>query len=129
MNKKLVDDFKLSPMIGQLTTLMSQEQPFLNPELNLQQLAKLLKIKPKQLTYVVNTGLNQSFYDFVNSHRIEHIKMKLRLPESINQKLEVIAYESGISSSSTFNRLFKKFEKITPNEYRQQHMLNLVVQA
>jgi AraC-like DNA-binding protein len=127
-DKKLIEDFKLSPMIGQLTKLMSQEKPFLNPELNLQQLANLLKIKPKQLTYVVNTGLNQSFYDFVNYHRIEHIKMKLRLPESTNQKLEVIAYESGISSSSTFNRLFKKFEKMTPKEYRQQQMLNLVAQ-
>ncbi|MEM8565657.1 MAG: helix-turn-helix domain-containing protein [Bacteroidota bacterium] len=29
-----------------------------------------------------------------------------------------IAYESGFSSKSTFNRVFKKVEGITPREYK-----------
>lgn len=118
-NEVSFSDEQLKATVKQLKKLMLDEKPYLSHDLNLNQLAELMSLKAKQLTFVINKGLNTSFYDFVNQHRIEHIKTRLQRPEAVQEKLEIIAYESGIRSSSTFNRLFKKYVKQTPNQFRQ----------
>ena len=97
--------------MNQLNYLMTEKKPYLDHELNLLQLADLMSLKGKQLTYLINSGLSTTFYDFINRHRIEHIKDRLQQPDAARQKLEIVAYESGIRSSSTFNRLFKKIRQ------------------
>jgi len=103
-----------------LLNFMQQNKPYLDPEINLKSLADMTNLKPKELTYILNHELNTTFYKFINRYRIDQIKLRLQHPNSLNEKLEIIAYESGIKSSSTFNRLFKQYEDITPKQYRSQ---------
>ncbi|GLX78316.1 hypothetical protein tinsulaeT_16560 [Thalassotalea insulae] len=114
------DEQQLIAQQQALVALMEQEKPYLDPQLNLQQLAEKLAMKPKELTYIINHRLNRTFYELINQYRIEQIKRRLQQPQSAREKLEIIAYESGIKSSSTFNRLFKQYVNMSPKEYRAQ---------
>lgn len=64
-------------------------------------------------TFKQQSGYN--FYDYLCRRRIKSAEMLLMDPtRSISQ----IALQSGFSSVSTFNRIFKKLKNCTPTQYR-----------
>ncbi len=60
--------------------------------------------------------LGESPIDYLNGERIKFAK---KLIQRTNDKFADIAYKSGFNNTSYFNRQFKRFEKITPNQYRK----------
>ncbi|MEK6475928.1 helix-turn-helix domain-containing protein [Catalinimonas sp. 4WD22] len=111
----------LQDEIAGLKFFVAQQKPYLDPELKLDKLASLLSTHPKTLSHLLNQGLQTSFYDFVNRHRVEEVKKKLLDPRYDKFTLLGIALESGFNSKSTFNHIFKKFTHQTPMEYRKKH--------
>lgn len=99
---------------------MDAEKPFLNPNLNLPQLAKDLEIPSYQLSQVLNKNIELNFFDFINSYRVEEIKAKMADSKYDNLSLLGIAFESGFNTKSAFNRVFKKITGLTPSEYKKQ---------
>lgn len=106
---------------GKLLKLLEQNKVYLDPELTLQQLAEHININDKKLSQVLNLGFEQTFYQLINHYRVEEVKRCLLLPQNSQSKLEVLAYEAGFKSASTFNRQFKQLTKMTPNAYRTAH--------
>lgn len=106
-----------SKLRRQLSTLMEEEKPFLNPKLTLLQLAEMLETNTNTLSRTINEGYDRNFYDFVNFYRIEEFKKLVNQDDHKNYTFLSIAYEVGFSSKTTFNRAFKKLEGITPREY------------
>ncbi len=119
--KQIMPETELSAHCRNLEEHMKTNKPYVDPTLSLNTLAEQLNLNAKLLSHVINTGTGHSFYEYVNRHRIESIKNILRQPDNKTLKLEGIAYDSGIKSSSTFNRLFKKYVNMTPREYRAQY--------
>ena len=72
--KPVVD---LSEDIAFLTGFMQSSKPYLENSLVSEQLANQLKWPTAQLTQVINQGLNQSFFEFINRYRIEDAKAAL----------------------------------------------------
>jgi AraC-like DNA-binding protein len=103
-----------------LVRLMEKEKLFLNPELTLTELANRLLITNHNLSEVINTSFSKNFYDFINSYRVEEFKERIKNPEYANYSLLAVAYDSGFSSKSSFNSIFKKHTGSTPSEYRKQ---------
>lgn len=103
--------------IDQLEAFMNEEKPYLNPELNLSDLAQELNMTRAQLSQVINNGFQKNFNDFVNGFRINTFKEKLRDGEHKQLSLLGVAYDSGFNSKATFNRVFKKLTQISPTEY------------
>ncbi|MEO4005725.1 helix-turn-helix domain-containing protein [Flavobacterium sp. CAU 1735] len=100
-----------------LNTIMETEQVFLDTELSLESLSRKVKIPKHHLTQLFNTKINQTFYQYINTYRINHsCKLLLEEPET---NLEEIAFKSGFNSKVTFNRYFKSQMECTPSEYRQ----------
>ena len=97
--------------------LMDNQQPYLNPDLNLAMLADLLEMKPKLLSSKINQNFNQNFYDVINSYRVKAFKKRLQSSERDKLSLLGHAYECGFYSKSTFNHVFKKMTQQTPSEY------------
>ncbi|SKB75131.1 AraC-type DNA-binding protein [Salegentibacter holothuriorum] len=60
--------------------------------------------------------LGESPIDYLNGERIKFAK---KLIQRTNNKFADIAYKSGFNNTSYFNRQFKRFEKVTPNQYRK----------
>jgi AraC-like DNA-binding protein len=107
-------------MLVKLRTYMDTEKPFLNTELGLPDLAAALSLSTHHLSQLINEGLNQNFFDFVNSYRIEEIKKQLHDPKLSHIKIEEIAFQNGFNSKSAFNIAFKKFTQTTPSQYRKE---------
>ncbi|MDB4292481.1 AraC family transcriptional regulator [Maribacter sp.] len=109
---------KVSPeAIQRIKSLMEEEKPYLNPELNLSDLAKSAKLTRGQLSEIINVGFHQNFNDFVNGYRVEAFKSMLG--ENKHEQLSIlgIAYECGFNSKATFNRVFKKLTSSSPSEF------------
>jgi AraC-like DNA-binding protein len=99
-----------------LLQLMDQEQPWLEPELTLPELAQRLRTHPALLSKVINTGCGQNFNDFVNTYRTQEAQRKLADPRFAHYSLMGVALESGFNSKSTFNRVFRKLTGQAPSE-------------
>jgi AraC-like DNA-binding protein len=64
--------------------------------------------------------MGTSFYDFINTYRVEKAKQLLTEGAYRNAKVIHIAYDSGFSHKSTFLRSFKKVTGHTPSEFRKK---------
>jgi len=103
-----------------LNEFFKDNKPFLDDNLNINDLSDRLNITPAYLSQVLNERLGINFYTLINKYRIEEAKKLIIDHEYSNMKLEVIAYEVGFNSKSTFNAAFKKFTGMTPSQFRTQ---------
>jgi AraC-like DNA-binding protein len=106
--------------LKRLLQKMETDKPYLNSELTLKDLANNLSMSMHNLSEILNTRLNQNFYDFINHYRVEEVKRRLADGESKTYSLIAIAFDSGFNSKSTFNTIFKKQTGTTPSQFRKQ---------
>lgn len=105
---------------SKLIQLLEEEKPFVNPNLTLNELAKMLEIHPNYLSQVINSKEEKNFYELINEKRIDEFVKKLENPENKQYTLLAIAYECGFNSKASFNRNFKKYFEVTPSEYQKK---------
>ena len=114
---------KLSPKTeayhGQLLTLMKERELYTDPELNLSSLAEKLQISAGYLSQIINEKEQKNFFEFINWYRVNAAKEKLTNHSYDQYSILGIALESGFSSKSTFNSLFKKYTGQTPSAYKK----------
>lgn len=103
--------------IEKIVHFFETEKPFLNKELNINQVSVALDIPSRELSFIINNHFGQRFNDFLNKHRIEYITKKINKEFLSNFTIEAIASEAGFASKSTFNLAFKKHHQCTPSEY------------
>mgnify|MGYP002778551235 CR=1 FL=1 len=109
-------DLKLKEI---LLAYMNKEKPYLDAELTLTSLAKDLKVSRSQLSLLINEGIGDNFYDFVNKYRVDEVKRLISGSKMKNYSLLGIALEAGFKSKSTFNLVFKRFTGLTPTEFKK----------
>lgn len=97
--------------------LMEKDKAYLNPELNLSDLAVDANMSRAQLSEIINAGFGKNFNDFVNGYRVEAFKAMLQENKHEQLSLLGIAQECGFNSKATFNRVFKKLTNYSPTEY------------
>ncbi|EJL71830.1 helix-turn-helix domain-containing protein [Chryseobacterium populi] len=119
VKRKLISDEELLRIKTGLEKIMESEKPYLDSELNLIKLSELLSVSTHHLSYVINSGFQKNFFQFVNEYRILHAKILLK--DNSNNKLSIlgIAYESGFNSKTSFNTTFKKLTGKTPSEFKK----------
>ncbi|WP_180326406.1 helix-turn-helix domain-containing protein [Flavobacterium lindanitolerans] len=105
---------------SKLIQLLEEDKPFVNPNLTLNELAKMLEIHPNYLSQVINSKEEKNFYELINEKRIDEFVKKLENPENKQYTLLAIAYECGFNSKASFNRNFKKYFEVTPSEYQKK---------
>ncbi|HEX8576279.1 MAG TPA: helix-turn-helix domain-containing protein [Flavobacterium sp.] len=125
--KKLIEDYKLEELKSALLHIMENEKPFLDSELTLVKLAAMMDISLHQLSYLINTGFNENFYQFVNRYRIEEAKKLILDKKMSHLNFQGIAFEVGFNSKSVFNSTFKKCTGQTPSEYKTVGQYETVV--
>ncbi len=97
--------------------LMEQERYYLNPELSLADLASELNTNRTYLSRYINNTMHCSFYDYVNNQRIAYAR---KLLVETDEKIDVVAMQSGFNSITTFRRMFSKTYGMTASEYRKK---------
>ncbi len=101
-----------------LINYLKNNEVYLEPDLSIQRLAKLIGTKPNYLSQVINQYYGKHFRDYINSYRIEKAKELLQNTDLI---IEAIAYDTGFNSTSTFYSAFKKETGLTPKNFRKQN--------
>ncbi|MBB6330628.1 AraC-like DNA-binding protein [Chryseobacterium sediminis] len=105
--------------ILKLKHFMTEEKPFLNPSITIQDISDHIGIPTRELSVLINHQLGQHFYDFVNTYRIEYAMNILKDVTKTKVTILEILYEVGFNSKSSFNTAFKKHTGNTPTEYRK----------
>lgn len=118
--RKILNDEQLVELKSKLNLLMKEKHLYLNHDINLASLSEEMNITPHQLSYIINNGFNQNFFQFINAYRIDKAKKLLLDISSDKFTILGIAYESGFSSKTAFNTTFKKLTNQTPSEFKKQ---------
>jgi AraC-like DNA-binding protein len=71
---------------------------------------------------LINRHFGINFYEFINKYRIEEAKKMLVDPVHKNTTITDIYLAVGFNSKSVFYTFFKKFESVTPSQFRQSSL-------
>jgi AraC-like DNA-binding protein len=120
LRRKIIPDSDVAIIKSKLNELMEQQKPFLDSELNLIKLSKLINITPHHLSYVINAGFSENFFRFINTYRVEKAKELLVNADMNKLSMLGIAFESGFNSKTSFNTTFKKITGMTPSDFKKR---------
>jgi two-component system, sensor histidine kinase LadS len=98
--------------------LLKDQQLYRRENLKLEQMAALLRLKPHQLSEIINSKFGRNFSAFINLYRIGEAKRLLT--ENPEMTILAIAFETGFGSKTQFNVLFKRETGVTPAEFRKK---------
>jgi AraC-like DNA-binding protein len=118
--KKLLPDENLPELKAKLARVMDVDKLYLDNDLSLPKMATAVGISTHALSYALNHGFNQNFFQFVNQYRIEEAKRLLLSPEQNKLNMVGIAFQSGFNSKTAFNTTFKKMTGLSPTEFRMR---------
>lgn len=91
---------------------------FLNP-ISLQEVAGITSMSIPTFCRFFKRNIKKSYFDFIKEIRIGHACKLLR---ETNKPVLDICYESGYNSWAHFSKQFKDVSRITPSQYRKQHI-------
>jgi ligand-binding sensor domain-containing protein/AraC-like DNA-binding protein len=115
-----IDPERTADLISRLDAIMQREQPFLNPDLTIRDLAKALKVHPNHLSRIINENHGLGFNDYINRLRIEVVKDLFADPLNSDKTILELMYDAGFNSKSVFNQAFRKFTGVTPSAFRNR---------
>ncbi len=97
---------------------------FKDPEISLSSCSKALNITKDELIDYLTLTKRGMFKDFVNKLRTEEVKKLILNDHHQKYDLVGVASQCGFNSKSTFFRVFKNIEGITPREYQKKHRMH-----
>lgn len=106
-----------------LLSAMERDEAWRQADLTLADLAERVGTTTHKLSAVLNSRVEQSFYDFVNGYRVREVQRLLRLPETASRTMLTMAMDAGFASKSTFNAVFRRQVGMTPSAWREAHRL------
>lgn len=114
LNKIIREGKKMPAWARELKDLI---QDHIDTNLTLKELSKDLDITPSYLSREFSKHFdNLSFGDYIRKQRIEKA---IELMANPSYSLTEIAYLTGFSDQSHFNRIFKKHTRENPSDYRK----------
>jgi YesN/AraC family two-component response regulator len=97
---------------------MDEQQPYLNSELKVQDVADALGTNRTYISNCIKNARGYSFSQFVNSYRVEYAQQMLR--QHPDKKISEVSIASGFATEVSFFRTFKTVVGMTPSEWREQ---------
>ncbi|MCF8277508.1 MAG: AraC family transcriptional regulator [Flavobacteriales bacterium] len=112
-------DEEAKALTERLIIHMSEERPYLNPELTLGELSAQINLAKHELTELLNVHIGKNFFSFVNEFRLKAVVRRLANPDYDHLTIMALANDCGFNSKSTFNSLFKQHYGHTPSDYKK----------
>lgn len=101
----------------ELIKLMEEEKVFKRNNVNLDTLSEMLGTTRHNTSQVINEHFQMNFFDLINKFRIEEALLIIKRDTQKKLNIIDIAYEVGYNNKVTFNKSFKKIQKVTPSQY------------
>ena len=115
-----MDRERVPEFLARLENLMRTEKPWLESDLTLAELATRAQLSPHNLSQLLNEEVGKTFFDYVNSQRVDEVKRCLLDPAYDSQTILDIALAAGFSSKTAFNSAFRQHASTTPSEFRRR---------
>ncbi|KAA2224295.1 helix-turn-helix domain-containing protein [Chryseobacterium sediminis] len=115
--KTSLDEKNLYAIQSALLEIMEKQHLFIEPELNLKDVAKIIGFPASQVSAAINAKFEMNFRSWVNSYRVEEVKKRLNNPEYKHLSLTGIAFDCGFNSEASFYRIFRKHTGHSPKTY------------
>ena len=104
----------------QINRFFQENNAYLLSGFSLATLSKAVNIPKHHLSQVINAEMGTTFYDLVNTKRIEYALSRLKEGDQLNVTLEGLGYECGFNSKSAFFHHFKKKTGKTPGQFKKE---------
>lgn len=104
--------FKLKPIFNYI------EQNF-DKTLSLEAMADVIGVTPQYLCTLFKKTTNIRIFQYINSVRIK--KSKEFLLQNPQIQIKEVALMAGFEDANYFSSVFRKFEQISPNQFRKLH--------
>ncbi len=98
-----------------LTLLLRQNPLFLDPDINLNRIAKRLQLPARDVSRAINSQTNQNVSQYINTLRVAHA---CKMLQETDLQITQIIYASGFNTKSNFNREFLRVTKKPPSQWR-----------
>lgn len=108
---------KYEILYNEILNYFSEKKPYCNPEFSIVELAEDLDSNVKYISRAIRLKENVSFNVFLNIYRVNLIKEMMVKDYHNKYTIGYIYITAGFRRQSTFNRVFKEIEGITPSEY------------
>ena len=100
---------------------MEEQQPFLDPEFSLDDLAEQLDVPKHHLYYCFRNILNTRFTTLRTEYRIRHAKKLLGEIDLRITTLEAVGRQCGFATHSSFYKTFKSEVGCSPGEFVEKN--------
>ncbi len=100
-----------------INEVLTAQQPYLDPEFSLDDLARLMDVPKHHLYYCFNQILLKKFTQIRAEYRIGHARRLIDEGQTSDKTLEAIGLESGFTSRSSFINAFREVTGKLPSEY------------
>lgn len=98
--------------------ILEQKKFFTAQNMSATQMAVLLKITPRNLSYLLKKYRNEDFYNYLNNMRVDYFSKILRDNQKYrNYKIASLSEMVGYNSHSQLTINFKKKTGTTPSQY------------
>ncbi len=119
-----VDTENLEQLFSKIEACMTDDLKFKDVRFNLPALSVALNINSTYISKAIRHKGYPNFNSYLNTHRINYVKKLFTEVDFQKATLMYVYTEAGFSNQSTFNRVFKQIEGITPSEYFQKNLKN-----
>lgn len=84
--------------------------------LSLEEICQKISVSKNYFCYLFKREMGVSIWNYLTNVRLQHAK---KLLEETELRSYEIAFQVGYDNPSYFSKIFKKYENMTPNEYRE----------
>ena len=103
-----LDPAKTQEVLKKIIDILEKQRLFLISDFSLQDLSEAIGYNKRIVSQVINEKFEKSFFDLVNSYRIEEAKKRFKKNQDPGLTVSEVMYDVGFNSKSSFNTQFKK---------------------
>ncbi|WP_164465159.1 helix-turn-helix domain-containing protein [Chryseobacterium lactis] len=118
----IIDIEGMEKLFERIETAMNKDLLFKDIKFNLSRLSVVLDVNSSYISKAIRYKGYPNFNTYLNQYRIDYVKKLFTETDFQKATLMYVYTEAGFSNQSTFNRVFKQIEGITPSEYIQQNL-------
>ena len=96
------------------------EENYYSPDLNIITIGLAFNLSGQYLSKLFKLQTNEKLHEYINKIRIQ--KATKLLLEDKHLTINNISHKIGYLNTNNFIRIFKKYESVTPGEYRKNYV-------
>jgi len=115
------DEHKYDELFISIVAYVESDQGYRKSDFTLGQLSAAVGSNITYVSTTIRKKCNMNFNTLVNTYRIAHVKRMLQ-QKGTKYTIEHLSQSSGFNHQTTFNKVFKSSEGVTPTEYMKRVM-------